>query len=414
MVKDRKELERYLNDKCLGIAVNNKKCQVVYDYANETYKIPKTIVLDLITQRVNLENASDFQLFILLDSIKQVIRIGNTIKDYFDDDTIEDYKSKKYNDNEVEFPLKLKMIRIENDQWIGRIDAKTLIKFRNAKLINYNENIQRGKVNNSKFKVGFVKIIINAFSNRTHIPSTITLNIPLEEDSEFCYDEEKNLLAINKLDHFDIIDGYTRYISLCSVCDTNNNYNCTMELRITNFSEEKAKQFRFQEEQKHYMTRQSSTSFDMSRPENQVIKKLNDNPEFCLKGKIGRGNEYIINYDHFSKTIGTLFYHVKTMKEKDKIPIDQLVNNLIEFFNKLIKYDDKYLTNKISNEKLSIIMICFRYYNDKSNIYEIIDKLLKKFDNGEIKINLIRFIRSDILSAKDLFNKMIVDIEEEQ
>lgn len=412
MVKDRKELERYLNNKCLGIAVNNKKCQVVYDYANETYKIPKTIVLDLITQRTSLENASDFQLFILLDSIKQVIRIGDTITDYFDDDTIENYKSKKYSANEVDFPLKLKMIQIENDQWIGRIDAKTLIKFRNAKLINYNENVQREKVNNSKFKVGFVKIIINAFSNRTHIPSTITLNIPLEEVSEFCYNEENNLLVINELDHFDIIDGYIRYISLCSICDTNSNYNCTMELRITNFSEEKAKQFRFQEEQRHYMTRQSSASFDMSRPENQVIKKLNDNPEFCLK--IGRGSDYIINYDHFSKIIGTLFYHVKTMKEKDKIPIDQLANDLIEFFNKLIKYDNKYLKNKICNEKLSIIMICFRYYKGKSNVYEIIDKLLEKFDNGEIKINLIRFIRSDILSAKDLFDKMIVDIEEEQ
>ena len=66
MIKDKRSLEQYLEQHCDRIVLDNDKCKAIYTYSNETYGIPKGIISDLIARRMDMSEATEFVLFILL------------------------------------------------------------------------------------------------------------------------------------------------------------------------------------------------------------------------------------------------------------------------------------------------------------------------------------------------------------
>ena len=214
MLKDKKASEQHLDRQCDRIVVDNDKCKSIYSYANETYNIPKGIILDLISKRMAMSEASEFVLFILLDSINNVLKKDKEnleVDKFYTMQEAQYYRKSKYEIGDIKFPLVFKMIKVEEDQWTGRIDVKTLMRLRQAQLINYNINAQRtmqkivrGEKESYKITLNkkAVEEIASEFSHNTFIPNTITLNIPAEIDSDFFYDEDTCSLVIKSLDHY--------------------------------------------------------------------------------------------------------------------------------------------------------------------------------------------------------------------
>ena len=144
MLKEKKELEQYLEKKILSFISNTELCNKIYDYALEKYNIPKATASDYLSLRNPLAEANDFVLFCILDSIETVTETKKSvIPEFYVEKEIKTYSTSQFKVDKIKFPLKFKAIQIADDQWSSSIDFKTLMKLRAAQLIIYNENTQR-------------------------------------------------------------------------------------------------------------------------------------------------------------------------------------------------------------------------------------------------------------------------------
>lgn len=421
MLKARQSLEQYLVELCDVIVLDNNKCKEIYNYANKTYNIPKGLVSDLVTKRIDMSEVSEFVLFIMLDSICDIDKNDkkNSIIDkFYTEQEIKHYRNSKYEIKKIKFPLVFKMIQVADDQWTGKISVDTLMKLRQAQLINYNINAQRTmqrivKGDKESYRITLnhraVENIQNSFENESFIPNTITLNIPMETDYEFRYDEENCSLVIKSLEHFDITDGYHRYIAACQVKDKNQNFDYPMELRIVNFTEDKAKQFIFQEDQKTKMRKVDSNSMNMNNAANIVVTRLNENVRCNLKGLISR-NEGIIPFGELSELVN-YFYFKNVGKEKERSVTINAVKELTDNFNILTEYNTKYLEHKMDYKTLLAAMFCFDYFkdnNDKDYMCEIIEKVAKEINNSNNRKFLNRTPRKTLMTEIEIIMKGVM------
>lgn len=398
MLKDKKALEQYLDQQCDRIIVDNDSCKDIYTYANKTYDIPKGIVSDLISRRKAMAEATEFELFILLDSMNNVLKDKKIqgIDKFYAMQEAQYYRKSKYENYNIKFPLIFKMIQIEEDQWVGRIDIKTLMQLRKAQLISYNVNAQRTlqrvvKGGKETYKITLnqkaVNEIASAYEHEEFIPNTITLNIPAEIDSEFYYDEDSSSLVIKSLDHLDVTDGYHRYVAACQVSDLKSDFNYSMELRIVNFTEDKAKQMIYQEDKKTQMRKIDSKSMNMNSAANIVVERLNGNVRCNLKGLISR-NEGIIHFGELAELVD-YFYFKGVSKEKERSVSIQAIKELTENFNMLTEYNTDYLERRMTYKTLLAAMFCFDYFKnndiDRSRMCEVIEKTAEEMENSDNK-----------------------------
>lgn len=396
MIKDRRTLEEYLINKIEAVAFNTEKCNKIYEYANQKYEIPKGNVSDIVFKRIMLSEVSEFVLFIMLDSICLVEGKTTLLGRYYTDNEIKFYEKSKYETSKIKFPLIFKMLQVANDQWIGKTSIDMLMKLRHAQLINYNVNAQRtmqkvvrGSKENYRIALNqkAVKEIKSLYEDDLFIPNTITLNIPLETEFNFHYDEDSCSFIIKSLEHFDITDGYHRYIAACQAKDLNPDFDYPMELRIVNFSEDKAKQYIFQEDQKTKMSRVDSNSMNMNSAANILVTRLNENIRCNIKGLIGR-NEGNISFGELAQFVD-YFYFKNVSKDKERITSIKVLKELTDKFNTLTEYNTKYLEEKINYRTLLAIMFCFDYFEDgqEYEMCETIDKLseaLNKSTNSKL------------------------------
>lgn len=413
MVKARKDIEKFLETEILRFIADNEICTKICDYAKDTYDIPRTITSDYISMRTPLEQASEFVLFCLLESIEKITEKSKTkIDEFFTMQEFKMYKNSKYEVEKIKFPLRLKMIQVTNDQWIGKIDTKTLMLFRAAQMINYNANAQRTMQRVVKGETEIYKITIESstvsalkelFIKNIYIPTPFTLNIPQDMESDFYYDEDKCELVINSLKYFDITDGYHRYVTSCNIHDSieYKDFNYSMELRIVNFSDDKAKQFIYQENQVTKMKKIHSDSYNMNNQANIVATRLNESPMCNLQGMINR-NQGIIDFAELSSFIN-YFYFKGISKDKEKSMTIKAIKELTDNFNMLTEYNSVYLERGYTFKQLAAVMTAFNYFNNnKKRMLEVIDEVVK---------------RTEQLPNKKFYNKspkksMINDIED--
>jgi hypothetical protein len=413
MIKDRQELEGYLEKEIIKITTDNDICKEIFSYVNSTYEIPKSMVSDYIAMRTSLAEASEFILFCLLDGIEKITKKKkSTIDAFFTMQETKTYRISKYKDPKLKFPLRFKVIQINDDQWTGKIDIKTLMKMREAQIINYNINAQRTlqkivKGEKEIYKISINPASVNAikklFENNIYIPTPFTLNIPVDTDYDFYYDEDNCELVIKSLDHFDLTDGYHRYIAGCNLSDIDKTFNYTMELRIVNFTEDKAKQFIYQEDQKTKMRKVDSESMNMNKAANIVVNRLNESPQCNLQGSISR-NKGIINFGYLADLVN-YFYFKGGIKKNEKAVILTAVKELTNNFNKLTEYNSVYLEKPYSYKQICAIMYVFDYFRDKEEDFcDIIDEIVaraeklnsKKFYNKTPKKAIMNEIESII------------------
>ena len=399
MLKNKESLVQYLGEQCNKLVLDNDICKGIYAYANEMYNIPKGMVSDLITKRMEMSDVSEFILFALFDSIYNVLK-NNGKKDikgvdaFYTMQEAKHYRVSKYETDKIKFPLIFKMFQVADDQWIGKITVDMLMKLRQAQLLNYNVNAQRTltrvvKGDKESYKITLNQRAVNeiqsSFENNEFIPNTITLNIPMETEYDFYYDESSSSLVINSLEHLDISDGFHRYIAACQSRDLHHDFDYPMELRIVNFTEDKAKQFIYQEDKKTPMKKVDSRSMNMNSAANIVVTRLNENVRCNLKGMISR-NEGLIHFGELADLVN-YFYFKGITKEKERTVIIQVVKELTDNFNLLTECNEKYLEQRINYRTLLVIMFCFDYFRDKdkSKMCEVIDKVSVIVENSDNK-----------------------------
>ena len=421
MLKSKKSLGQYLGEQCDRFVLDNDACKGIYAYANETYDIPKGIVSDLISKRMNMSEASEFVLFILLDAINNVFKDRRDIlgvDQFYTMKEVKHYRLSKYETQKIKFPLVFKMIQITPDQWVGKITVEMLMQLRQAQLNNYNANAQRTmqrivKGDKETYKITLnqkaVSNIQNALEDESFIPNTITLNIPMETDFDFHYDEETCSLVIKSLEHFDLTDGYHRYIAACQANDKNHDFDYPLELRIVNFTEDKAKQFIYQEDQKTQMRKVDSNSMNMNKASNIVVTRLNENIRCNLKGLISR-NEGIIPFGELSELVD-YFYFKGSGKEKERSISIQALKELTDNFNILTEYNTNYLEHKMSYKTLLVAMFCFHYFkdsSDKTKMCEVIEKAAIILENSNSKKVQNRTPRKSLMSEIEAIVKGVM------
>lgn len=363
MLKDRSGLEKYLIKTVIAnisnkntISATQKWCMELF----EEYNIPIALSSDILSQRKDLSEFNEFILFAITDVLKP-----SKIKEYYTEKEIKLYTGKKYIVETINFPIKLHLIRVTPDQFIGATSAKFLMYLREKQLINYNADTQRALKIMLKGGTKMLRPYINektvgeiddCYASNTFIPNMITLNInPDDENVEWTYNAQNEMLYISNITAFDIVDGYHRYLGMARNYDRDNKWDYPMMLQITMFPIGKARQLIYQENQKTKMKEEDLSAYNQYDVGNIVVNRLNNDPDSDLSGLIDL-NDGLINWTVLAQGINKLYFD-KSAGRKEAIETSK---QLIRDFNNFIGDNTNYLKTKWDTHEILIILYGFR------------------------------------------------------
>lgn len=344
---NREKYNKELSVKIAKIASDKKEVISYSKRISKKHNIPNEQVIDLLNQRIQVAAVDDKVAF----AIGEVFDIN--LEKYFTSSEIKNLSKWKQEKVKFKFPLEFNMKQVSEDQWIGSTSVSELMKLRDSQIINYNENTQRimkrVEKGNEEFysihlNIKAIKSIEQLYLNGTFIPNTITLNMP--EDSIFKYDQSSETLTIRKMNHFDITDGYHRYIAMSNCYNLDSSFDYPMILCITNYSEDKCRQMIWQEDQKTKMAKVDSNSLNLQSSANKVVQKLNTDSTFYLIGSINTSGG-CINKSELAEIIRATYFQRTNITSKQKEiqdiikaeqdlrnGINHLVENHTELLNK--------------------------------------------------------------------------------
>ena len=416
MLVERSMVEKFIQMRFNKFIKSNANLWDMVEYAKNKYNMPGDKFADYYAGRIDITTATEFELYVIVDTIQQYSSSSNRIPTWFTEREIRAFNVTKFEDEKkAEFPIKFNMFQVNPDQWIGVTDANEINELRRAELINYNPETQRAMqriirhgVENFIITVNkiAVKIIRKLFNDGIYIPTTITLNISdnIEHPAEFYYDGENNKLVVNNIKSFDITDGYHRYLALMQEKIFDPDFNYPMELRITNFDVEKAQRFIYQEDQKTKMKKTDSNSFNTFDPSNVVVTKLNESSVSNIRGMISR-NDGLVNFGKLAEAIHNLYFKDVNKKE-ERMAVVKVTKELTDDFNILTDTDPEFLERKYSNADICIIVTLFHYYSDKDKS-EMVDSIKYVIDHVDEFKNKNIFNKINSRVAKQIIEKSL-------
>lgn len=393
MLVERKVLEDYLYKELSLISSNTRKKKKIYKELEFEYNMPVAISSDIMSLRKELDCYNEFELFLILSKLDK-----KKVSEFYTEKEIKRYNDEKYQVEKVEFPIKFKVVQVTDDQWIGGTSFKFLMELRNSGLINYNENTQRTltrKIKNGieKFVISLnlvaVKAIREAIISGRYIPDTVTLNMQEDDDElDYIYNSKTCELIVRSASALDIIDGYHRYIAFGQIYDLDNENDYPIEIRITNFSEAKANQFIYQQDQKTKMKKSDSNSFNQFNAGNQVVERLNQDAQFNLCGQIKKAGGYI-DYGVFAATVNGLFFNNKEATKKQIIEKSKIIKNGINAYTE--EYNE-FIDRKWTIREIVIILYGVLNEYSSKDIYSNIHVL--------DSVDILKIIRDGKLNGK--------------
>ena len=340
---------------------------------SQKYNIPIGVSSDIISCRKDLSEFNEFVLYAITDVIKP-----EWVRKFFVDKEIKLYRGQKYNLETIKFPIEIPMMKVTDDQYIGVSSAKWLMNLREAYLINYNADTQRALEIMLKGDTAIYRPFVNeksvieiaeSFRTGSFIPNTISLNINLDDENADYYFKD-NKLIINSITEFDIFDGYHRYLGMARNYDADHSFDYPIELRITMFSVAKAKQFIWQEDHKTKMRKIDAGAYDQSDVGNQVVNRLNNDPDFCLYGMVSLRGGYI-NSGILNQIINRLFFNNHPSK-KDIIDVSKLIKNKI---NSFVTDYSEYVDREWERYEIYIILYGIYKQYDNTHIYDTLHNI---------------------------------------
>lgn len=346
------ELKRKFAELSMKLTSNRKNRQTILcTEVNKKFGFPIGMVSDIVTQRVDMQDTLE----VLLFAIASVAEVK--VSYYFSEREIKEYSQYKYQATSLKFPFTFasQMVEIKPDeQYIGRTSVKELMQLRDAQIINYNANTQRTMTLKRGNDYEYYKITLNRkavdqiselLQKKDFIPNTLTFNLSPETD--FTYKNGK--LTINEQVPFDILDGYHRYIAMSNLYNLDETFDYPMEIRILFLSEENAKQFIYQEDQRT----------PLSKADSNAMNKNDAGVKVCRFVKQKLGNEIvsqqgIINEALLVKLIDLLYIKNNTTYERSKLI--SIANEIVSIVEDTAMDIPELLDTKWSNN-FTIVMI---------------------------------------------------------
>ena len=293
MLKDRKKVNDIVRELIRNTPPQNR-ASIVMEIRNK-HNVKKDYMANLMSAIVPIESATEFDLFCIIEALNP-----DSLSVFFTKTEIDRYAEGQYETKELK-SVTFDVIRVAEDQYIGAYTVKQLMELRENSLIWYNVNTQRPmtyviKNGEEEFKISInhraIAEIRADLDKGIYIPTTITLNINEERDMDYSYKDGK--LTIKRVEPFDIIDGFHRYLAMASKYDDENgDFDYPLEIRIVNFPESRAKHFIYQEDKKTKMSKLAAESLNQYDFKNMVCKRLNTDGMFAgevnVNGKIDAG-----------------------------------------------------------------------------------------------------------------------------
>lgn len=339
MLESKTKLEERLQMKFQQITPDKIKETAKNLYTN--HNIPLSVSMSMLQNQRNIGQYDEFVLYCVTEEIAPGL-----VSSYFTESEISKYKEYKLKSDNGKESISFNVLQVAEDQWIGCYSVQELMKLRKRGLINYNANTQRtlehkiigGKeayvVSLNRNAVAQIK---ESISKKVFIPNTITLNINEGEDNSFVYDKGSQRLIVKKIESFDIVDGYHRYIAFGQAYDEDPEFDYPLEIRITNFSESKGKQFTYQEDQKTHMKKIDSDGMNQYNNYNIVVERINQDNMCDFFDEIKNGGKILPGHLSVALTL----YNINT--RKDIIDLSKVIR---EKLNELTACDpsllDKY------------------------------------------------------------------------
>lgn len=414
MLIEQERAAKLVKGRLNGILFDKQKQEEFLDYANGKFGMMRGDAMDYVTQRMDLSGATPFTLFIIATSVDHVghTHITETI---FTPDEIQRFSNDEIEYEEIKFPLRIKCVPVSPDQWIGAVDVQFLMRLRDAQLITYNDNAQRTMTKrvrrgNSTYVItvneSAVKQIMSAFQNGFYIPNTITLNLH-QDETDYTYNESAGELVIYSLqNNFDISDGFHRFVALSRIHEGNHDFNYPLELRITKFSNERVKQFIYQEDQKTKMSKRDSDSMNMNFPPNVLTERLNSDIYFNWHGQISR-NDGLVNFGDFAECVNYFMFKPEIQKgHRSAAAAARFITNyqgiIRDKLNPIIENVPELLKGNVSFIQLMIMFYCIVTYEDNEAILKHVQNGFanicnidtKVFNNRTVRIGLVNIIKT--------------------
>ena len=395
----REELVVIMRKQFDRIALNRERRDEIALWIFNKYDMGVDYTMDLISDRLSLYQADDNILFYLADALQEFGRVVK-IENFFTEKEIEKFINSKYVAEKIKYPIVINCVEVhKNKQWIGAVDSNFFMEMRKADKIRYNKDKQRTRKTVIKgtdiiFKTDINEKSINQIAklmeSGEYIPDDITLDIPDDSADDFHYDEDRGVLIINSLDHFDITDGYHRYLAMCRCKDKDHEFNYPTEIRITHFSLQRSQQFIYQKDQKNKMKVTNSNSMDTNRASNDVVNRLNERGNgFALSGQIQRGGG-TVDYAALSDII-EYYWFKGAKKDFNNKEIADVYQEVKQILNEFVEENPEYYEKYLDFRKLLIIFYLAK--EKKQSIKKICSQLNLLEKTGKIKEIKLRTLR---------------------
>ena len=334
------------------IAIQKDGPSKVAEYCFKEHNIPVSKTMDLITDRVSLFDEVDEVIYCIAEAVDYTF-YKNLTYTYYSQKEISTLKNYKAKATKFKLPIIIPAIEVDDGrQWVGTINAKTLLEWESLGRIRYNiekqrvrKQVVRGEDIAYKLDVKerSVKQISELMDKRDYIPDIITLDLPEEDDSlNFRYDCDKRELIIEQIDHFDISDGFHRLLAMKRSKLKNPGFDYPMELRITFFPIYRTQSFIYQQDQKNKMSVTNSNSMNKNRASNIVVERLNEHGNGCnLSGQIKRSGG-ILEYSALSDLVEYYWFKGYSGKEYNNKDIAEAMAEVRTMINTFVDTNPEY------------------------------------------------------------------------
>lgn len=345
------------------IAIQKDGPSKVAEYCFKEHNIPVSKTMDLITDRVSLFDEVDEVIYCIAEAVDYTF-YKNLTYTYYSQKEISTLKNYKAKATKFKLPIIIPAIEVDDGrQWVGTINAKTLLEWESLGRIRYNiekqrvrKQVVRGEDIAYKLDVKerSVKQISELMDKRDYIPDIITLDLPEEDDSlNFRYDYDKRELIIEQIDHFDISDGFHRLLAMKRSKLKNPGFDYPMELRITFFPIYRTQSFIYQQDQKNKMSVTNSNSMNKNRASNIVVERLNENGNGCnLSGQIKRSGG-ILEYGALSDLVEYYWFKGYSGKEYNNKDIAEAMAEVRTMINTFVDTNPEYYETFINYKLLA-------------------------------------------------------------
>ena len=406
--KSREELNEYAEKlfRTHKEVKNRKLRKNLFDEIENHFGIDTSVVDAMITFKRDIKEFTNFEVFAVMWFLDR-----DCLGKYFTSTEIESFSHEKIVEEKIKFPLTFSnTVKVADNQFIVSTDMRELMKFRQARMLNYDANEQRALkrvkygttevyrpfVNN--VSVGQIKDHILAGD---YVPDPITLN--MGDDAEYSFADGTLIISNITKGMFNLDDGYHRYLAMSQIHDADPTFNYPVIIQIVAFSNAKANQFIFQNDQKNRMKKIVSDTYDVNAVPNLIVNRVNENPTFVLSGNIGR-NQALINSAVLAKLVAA-FYRTKEIRKSDVKEITVIQRDLIRKFN-IIATNDRFL-GEYDEVTLFVVLYVFTSEVSEENyidaITNIVDNLtmeerhyMRVAPTGSVRIKATNILKEKI------------------